>query len=257
MHKELDARQTNWLTGDIGMLPLKNVSRFPRQTMAPSYDFNKMIPMALLVLSLAGCYGSNHETNNQNGKNESTATSQMVRDGSAQGTNAASPGANSVPAQESPLFAAIRQGNMNTVEELITKGADVNVTNAIKQTPLHEAAFFRRRQITALLLTKGAKINAKDMHGMTPLHAATLAGAKQIATFLIANGADVNAKDNREQTPLHLAGATGEDAIAELLIKNGADVKALDSNGTTPLSYATNNGHNKMATLLTAKHPDK
>jgi len=68
--------------------------------------------------------------------------------------------------------------------------------------------------LVELLIAKGADVNAKCDVGWTPLHNAQ---DKEIVELLIAEGADVNAKTNLEGTPLDQA--DGE--TADLLRKHG------------------------------------
>ena len=72
----------------------------------------------------------------------------------------------------STILDAVRAGRLDTIEELLTKGTQVDSPNDYNQTPLHIAIETGEEEITRLLIDKGANINAIDRWGRTPLHIA-------------------------------------------------------------------------------------
>ena len=97
------------------------------------------------------------------------------------------------------LHKACEKGNIEAVKQHLAAGADVNVRDMIRRTPLHYVA---NKEIAELLIANGADVNAKNLTSRTPLLVAAIRGHKEIAELLIANGADVNAKDENGWTPL-------------------------------------------------------
>jgi len=155
------------------------------------------------------------------------------------------------------LLGAVDAGDIELVQSLISKGADVNVKNNRGETLLH---LVKRghRDIAELLIVKGADVNARDNAGNTPL-ITPFGMPKDVAELLIAKGADVNANNNGNETALMRAAITGRRDLAELLIDKGADVSAKDRAGRTPLHYAAGQGsqnHKEVVELLIAKGAD-
>ena len=118
---------------------------------------------------------------------------------------------------------------------------------------IHEAAKAGDIKTVKQHLTAGADVNAKNEWGGTPLHYATFGGHKEVVELLIAKGADVNAKDGVGETPLHWASKEGNKEVVELLISKGADVNAKDDVGDTPVDWADN----KETADLLRKHGGK
>ena len=112
--------------------------------------------------------------------------------------------------------------NLEIIELLIDKGADVNGKDDNDDTPLHLST---NRNISELLIAQGADVNAKDCFGGTPLHSIIFNEDKDLVALLITNGADLNSMNEDGQTPLdylsseELEGVTAE--IAILLRKHG------------------------------------
>jgi ankyrin repeat protein len=90
-------------------------------------------------------------------------------------------------------------------ELLIKHGANVNHTNLLKTTPLHQAALRGRTDLCELFIAKGANINALDKLGTSPLHNAAKYGYWETAEFLLNKGAQPNTKSRLGETPMSLA----------------------------------------------------
>ena len=121
-----------------------------------------------------------------------------------------------------PLHVAAAMGQKDTVQQLLTKGADFNAKSNDGETPLHVAAITNNKDVAELLLAKGADIDAKDAHGVTPLYYAAARGGKDTVEILLIKGADINVKTDDGKTPLSVAMATHHDDIAALLRAKGA-----------------------------------
>jgi energy-coupling factor transporter ATP-binding protein EcfA2 len=160
------------------------------------------------------------------------------------------------------LIMAVSNGDIKKVVELLSSGADVNVTNKNNETPLHLAAWKGYAEIASLLLKHGANVNAQNYVADTPLHMAAWYGRAQVAKLLLDYGADVNARNRFGWTPLHYAVMRGHAKVVEILIKYGADVNAVSNvdatsndfffllQKQTPLHYAASDGRAKITKLL-------
>ena len=121
------------------------------------------------------------------------------------------------------LFAAVKKGNLQEVQRLVSAGADVKVKDNVGNTPLHWTAGLGMgyADVAKFLLSKGATVNAKNDADRTPLHFAAEWGHTAVARLLLSKGAEVNAKDNDGKTPLQVAEGQGEKELAKLLRQHG------------------------------------
>jgi len=128
--------------------------------------------------------------------------------------------------QAKTLHDAARDGDIDQVQLLLSKGANVNEKNRMGWTPLHTAIQNRRQALIEPLIAKGADINATNNRGQTPLLAAVNIGQKDTVELLIAKGADVNVMAGSDNA-LSLAKKRRNTEIVDLLLKHGAKEPSL------------------------------
>lgn len=87
-------------------------------------------------------------------------------------------------AGETPLMHAAKFGNIETVELLIKRGADVNTVCDGGGTALHMAAWFGYKDVVEILIKSSANKEAKEDGGATPFDYAKKAGHKGIVNLL-------------------------------------------------------------------------
>ena len=91
---------------------------------------------------------------------------------------------------------SIAKGDLETVQKLISRGADVNAKSN-GMTPVMYAAKFNRTDILKLLIVHGANLKAKSDKKMTALKYSQLHGAKDSAAIIVDAIADEKAKKRK------------------------------------------------------------
>ena len=103
--------------------------------------------------------------------------------------------------QQTPLHWAARNGYVDVARGLIANGADLNVRETLRRTPLHVSV--EHEEMVRFLISAGAAVNATDALGNTPLHLAVrYHGA---VTALLELGSDVSARNYLGDTALEIA----------------------------------------------------
>ena len=129
------------------------------------------------------------------------------------------------------------------------------------RTLLHDAAAVGSLDTVELLLSLGADPNAPDGGSHTPLYSVgnecTVGGAGRVVRALVKAGAEVDASDGVKRcTALHMAARRGNVEAAEALLDCGANLEARDSVGETPLRRSVNCNKIEVAALLLARGAD-
>jgi hypothetical protein len=116
----------------------------------------------------------------------------------------------------------ILQGDIESLQDWIDDGLDVNETNFSDTPLLALAIIYSDIDIVKLLIENGANVNivVEDK----PLLAFTLMSDIEIIKLLIENGADVNVLDNNKPLVLQ-ALMFGNNEFVKLLIENGANIE--------------------------------
>lgn len=83
---------------------------------------------------------------------------------------------------------ATKNDNYEIVDQLLRKGAKVDIKNCDQMTPIHIAAQKNRLMILKMLVKKNkALLNEPDFFGNTPMHYAAEAGNLLIVQELVKN----------------------------------------------------------------------
>lgn len=168
---------------------------------------------------------------------------------------------------ETPIVVACENENIELIQLLINKGADVNISKHLAGTPLIKACKMDHIGVVELLLQNGANVSLIDFDGKTPLREArtkthftiikqlidkgfengdkTLSSAcyegdlNAVKKFINA-GSEVNLKDN-VIAPIKAACLAGHVDVVKELISKGADVNLWDGD-QLPLTTACDKG---------------
>nr|XP_046268231.1 kinase D-interacting substrate of 220 kDa B isoform X2 [Scatophagus argus] len=157
---------------------------------------------------------------------------------------------------QTPLMVAAEQGNLEIVQELIRRGANVNLDDVDCWTALISAAKEGHIEVVRELLENNANLEHRDMGGWTALMWAAYKGRTDVAELLLEKGANPNITGQYSVYPIIWAAGRGHAEIVHLLLQHGAKVNCSDKYGTTPLIWAARKGHYESVTHLLANGAD-
>lgn len=162
------------------------------------------------------------------------------------------------------LCVAAMAGQKDTVEFLISKGANVNEKGFEDLTPLGDMAMYGTRddqncaEVATVLLAHGAEVDPIDNYQATPLMHAVEAGKSQLAAVLLEHGATLNHRYHGamgDATLLHMAVYDKDKNMVALLLKYKAPVDAVNRDGATALDLAERRDETEIAAMLRESDP--
>lgn len=167
------------------------------------------------------------------------------------------------PADESPLFHAIKKGDRERVRRILDLGADPNAAWPGDGSPLIVAAAKGRADLIEMLIEAGADVDMGVGGDGSPLIQAADAGYLEIVRLLVEAGADVDLVVPGDENPLIRAAGSGHLEVVRLLLDRGADpnVRTFEAPAPwrpegevrTPLLQARRGGHDEVVRLLLAR----
>ncbi|XP_058987216.1 protein TANC2-like isoform X3 [Musca domestica] len=137
------------------------------------------------------------------------------------------------------LGLSVKEGHWAVADKLLQNGADLDepVTSA-RKTALMIAAEEGHLEILEMLIERGASLETQDHEGFTALSWACLRGRQTAAKILIDKGCNKNHADNNGRTGLDLAAYQGSAHLVQYLMDQGAHIEHVDINGMRPLDRA-------------------
>ncbi|XP_034531507.1 kinase D-interacting substrate of 220 kDa B [Notolabrus celidotus] len=157
---------------------------------------------------------------------------------------------------QTPLMVASEQGSLEIVQELIRRGANVNLDDVDCWTALISAAKEGHIEVVRELLENNANLEHRDLGGWTALMWAAYKGRTDVAQLLLDKGANPNITGQYSVYPIIWAAGRGHAEIVHLLLQHGAKVNCSDKYGTTPLIWAARKGHFESVMHLLANGAD-
>ena len=116
-------------------------------------------------------------------------------------------------------------GNLQHIEALLEKGADVNIFDSSGCNALYYAALKGNTEILQIILESGADVNKNHAtRKLYSLIAAASGGHGECVRILLEAGADVNNIDYENHTALSCSALYGQSKCVKILIVAGADV---------------------------------
>jgi ankyrin repeat protein len=152
--------------------------------------------------------------------------------------------------KETSLHVASRHGHADVARLLLEYGADAEVEDDIKCTPLLLASRHEYVEVVRVLLKYGADTEARDSSVSTPLLLASGRGYAEVTRALLEHRADSEARDGNGWSPLEGASAEGYVGVVRVLLEHGANVKARDKDTVTPLHIASSHGQLPVVRVL-------
>lgn len=154
------------------------------------------------------------------------------------------------PKGQPGIMAAVTSGSWKTFDVLLADPrTNVNVENALGETPLMYVAIAGDVARAEALMARGAKV---DKLGWTPLHYAASKGQIAMIKLLLAHEAMPNAPSPDGVTPLMMAAYSGNRQAVQLLLNAGASPLAQDLKHQDAANWAEQGGHGSLAKELRA-----
>uniref|UniRef100_A0A8D3D5A3 non-specific serine/threonine protein kinase n=1 Tax=Scophthalmus maximus TaxID=52904 RepID=A0A8D3D5A3_SCOMX len=155
-----------------------------------------------------------------------------------------------------PLLIAAGCGNIQIIEVLMRKGADIQAHDKSGTNAIYYAARHGHVETLKFLNGKKCPLDVQDKSGETALHVAARYGNVDVVNYLCSIRANPDLSDREQETPLHCAAWHGYSAVARALCQSGCNVDAKNREGESPLLTASARGFVDIVECLAAHRAD-
>lgn len=141
------------------------------------------------------------------------------------------------------LLLAFEDFDEDAIKDLIDRGADPNCARqqGMMDTPLLLAIKFHcELEFIEYLVGKGANVNLKNAYSESPILKASADGQLSVVKFLLDCGANPNEPSKYGSTPMMWAAGRGQVDVIRLLISRGGDIYAKNDSGEDIFYFAKN-----------------
>eukprot|EP01038_Epipyxis_sp_PR26KG_P013457 gene13457-18050_t len=157
---------------------------------------------------------------------------------------------------DTALHLACKKGYLKMVEKLIELGmiAVLDQQNKQLETALAVAIKFEYYELANLLLSKGADINITQLNGDSSLIKASFSGNENIVKFILQNNGSIHNRNFNNENALMTASKYGYTNILLILLQHGASVDEIDNFGRTSLIIACMGNKIDVLEMLITHH---
>lgn len=158
----------------------------------------------------------------------------------------------------SPLHQACRNNDIDMVQYLLQQGAQVDIVDSYKVTPIMYASKYSSAELVSLLLRHKPNLNAVSFINAAAIHWSVWPGNPKITELLLMAEANPNHEMADGNTALHCAVLAGSVGMCKVLLKYGADPLRRNESEETPLKLAeTQCESDEISRVLRAAIPMK
>ena len=132
------------------------------------------------------------------------------------------------------IYYSIRRFDNTKVQKLVLN-TSIELPDGYSRTPLIQATLHKNIEILNWLIEKGANVNHQDRNGYCALHFAAQERFADVALILLKNGAITELRDIYGNTPLWTSAfnAKGDYSVFRLLLEYGANLDNMNNSGRT------------------------
>jgi ATP-dependent Clp protease ATP-binding subunit ClpB len=157
---------------------------------------------------------------------------------------------------------ASREGDIQSMQQLLKSGIDVNCRHPLGWTALHTAVINANQPVVEFLVDNGVDINSKDEFSSAPRMASQerTSSTRGMCATTVAMVRDRDFNDSINHfvsysgfTALHYAVVVDDEKLIRYLLEHGADPTIENNRGLTPSRYCNNDTVKVLLEEYTAK----